>query len=187
MTHGEHLNLCQACNRFHRTSREDDPKEPFYYYYPSSCPVALHRDRERDLNSCLDFLGNDYYLAFRHVQLVMRRHFLGPPNGIPLQAVEMTRVDSVQPGVELRQTWTPKIIRNELFLKASYHFSPARLEENIHPLIDSFVLVICVHHHTLKLRQYSFGRLPELEFYDLLQKGSTRTHGLVAENACARC
>jgi hypothetical protein len=68
--------------------------------------------------------GSSFVLDYESVRLVMNRHFLGPPNGLPLESFDVEASSTVfNPWqgrlLPWRERWSARIVQDELFLSAT--------------------------------------------------------------------
>jgi len=117
-----HLFLCSRCNALHTWRRVRHDYRPLTHY------DACCRNREAHRDLCPPY--NLYYdIDFPLARVVMNRHLYGARHGPALKTLNLTATtDSVSSpvasSIKLRQSWTARIISDELYLKASvqlYH------------------------------------------------------------------
>ena len=139
---GSEYYFCPMCHKLHRFS-------------PSCGPLThehAHFNREsRYLRPCYAktsfFLQTGWYsLGYYHARLVLNRHLYGAPRGLPLQNLN---ADSI-PGTIVsnwRQSWTARVIDDELFLRATHTINRQCMSERVlRFLIDqSCSYFICSH------------------------------------------
>ncbi|KAL2189262.1 hypothetical protein L209DRAFT_271446 [Thermothelomyces heterothallicus CBS 203.75] len=135
---GHNRYYCHTCSVLHRFWSSEHTSRTFRY--------ELWKKTCRD--ECAEFCGTNFAVLYRHVRLVMNRHFLGPPNGLPLDKFEVR--DSSSCG-RWRERWSAKILKDELFLSGTrtlswLHGTDQALRDNL----DNCMYSICTHVHTDK-------------------------------------
>ena len=131
------------------------------WYYCHTCAV-LHRfssaagpalrdfNWRSDENDCrrhdpLYLAGSGLRISYQHVRLVMNRHFLGPPNGLPL---DIFQLENTSFGcIRWKEQWSARILEDELFLSATrtLHWSYVGADEALRNALDRNTYAICGH------------------------------------------
>lgn len=93
-----------------------------YYVNDSFDSQAALQNRNSDRSQAAGAITT-YNLHFHHAQLVMMRHRLGRPHGIPLDNLKAEIKKLYDNGVRVVEHWTPKIIDDELYLSVTHHIS----------------------------------------------------------------
>jgi hypothetical protein len=70
-------------------------------------------DRRHDRRS---LAGSRFTIGYQTVRLAMNRHFLGPPNDLPLENFEVKGITFSFGSVRWQEKWSAKILQDELFL-----------------------------------------------------------------------
>ncbi|AEO57240.1 hypothetical protein MYCTH_94484 [Thermothelomyces thermophilus ATCC 42464] len=102
--------------------------------------------------------GTSFRVRYRHVRLVMNRHFLGPPNGLPLDKFEVKNTS--YSSLRWREKWSAKILKDELFLSGTrtlswLHGTDQALRDNL----DNCLYSICTHVATNKSAKLTVSAL----------------------------
>ena len=95
--------FCQLCSQLHPVDRVDSPG-------PFDQPSNLLRCEEAGLGGLLDphpvGSSHSYWILFHHLQLVMRRHYLGPGYGISTNDLSFVQVNEVGQSELMERTKT---------------------------------------------------------------------------------
>ncbi|KAK0722189.1 hypothetical protein B0T26DRAFT_811045 [Lasiosphaeria miniovina] len=87
-----------------------------HQYYCHTCSV-LDRFPNDCRRNCTYFWGSCFTVGYHHVRFAMNRHFLGPPNGLPLHQLRAKNT-SITP-LRWREKWSARILEDELFLSVT--------------------------------------------------------------------
>jgi hypothetical protein len=154
---------CAFCILLHpfdpQTALQNRVIIPYEVYTLGKCTAR------RGLNGSLELIRFNYdcELAFYHVQLVMNRHFFGPQHGVPLSALEYENKTSYrESGLTTSESWTARIINNELFLSATYILSHPGNAKEMRRAIDCGYRAICRHLTASESFNSNFSRMPQL-------------------------
>lgn len=95
---------------------------------------------------CFSLRLERYRLGYHHARLVMNRHLHGAPCGLPLQNLDAASI----PGLivpQWRQTWSARVIENELFLCAIHTINSSGMSDRtLRSIIDrGYTYFICRH------------------------------------------
>ena len=113
--------------------------------------------------------GNSVAISYHHVRLAMNRHFLGPPNGLPLTRFRLDNASSTPGPLCWKQTWSARILHDELFLSATRTLCiPDVTDEALRQAVDRVYHRVCNHVSTHK---YTNCRVKALQ-----RPGSTDLH-----------
>lgn len=114
----ERFFFCPGCTRLHRWEKWWAPTN--YDKYGARIDLCSKMDWARECFS--PRLYGQYELGYQHFRLVTNRHYYGANKGLPLQNLEATfSVKTSSSGcTRWRQTWSARIIDNELFLRAHH-------------------------------------------------------------------
>lgn len=89
--------------------------------------------------------GSGFNIDYQSVRLAMNRHFFGPPNGLPLENFEVEAI-STSSLLPWQETWSARILQDELFLSATRTLSSAGWDdEAFRAALDSDWREICGH------------------------------------------
>ncbi len=106
--------------------------------------------------------GSGFHIDYQSVRLAMNRHFLGPPNGLPLENFEVEAVSASGSLLPWREKWSARIRQDELFLSATRTLSSAGWEdEAFRAALDSEWRQVCGHRRvsTQATQPYCIGAL----------------------------
>jgi len=109
------------------------------------------------------FAGSSFGLDYQSVRLAMNRHFWGPPNGLPLEAfnIETKPYSSVPVVLPWKETWSARILQDELFLCATRTLSGRGwADQQLRTAMDGEWRQICCHIATSRRGLCSIDILP---------------------------
>ncbi|KAK4151286.1 hypothetical protein C8A00DRAFT_45484 [Chaetomidium leptoderma] len=145
---------CHGCSLLHPISTrgptgglDDRPSWPFHW--DSARPH--HNKRWLD--------GSSFSVDYQSIRLAMNRHFLGPPNGLPLENfnVEASSIETSSSTLNpwqgkwppWQEKWSARILQDELFLSATRTLSGAGwTDETLRAALDHEWREICGHVRT---------------------------------------
>ncbi|KAK3299858.1 uncharacterized protein B0H64DRAFT_379298 [Chaetomium fimeti] len=130
---GQHWWYCHGCSLLHRIRSHGpttDPPTSATAYWP---PITW--EPGRPCHNSHWFEGSTFVLDYESVRLVMNRHFLGPPNGLPLgsftvEASSMFFNPWQGKLVPWREGWSARIVQGQFFLSATRTLSSAGWADN---------------------------------------------------------
>ncbi len=154
---GHALWYCHSCALLHRISfpriADGDPASSVWVDRYRSCWVTGRWCSPR----CYDdrrLQGTFFTLDYKTVRLVMNRHFLGPPNGLPINVLD-AKLDRTIGGLRCRrpgdplpwkEKWSARIVDDELFLSATRTLSGAGLSDGLlRGIFDNELHQVCGH------------------------------------------
>ncbi|KAK4032270.1 hypothetical protein C8A01DRAFT_50912 [Parachaetomium inaequale] len=153
---GQHWWYCHGCSLLHRI-RSQGPTGGVHD--SSSRRVIIWNPRRPHHNS--HFLdGSSFVLDYESVRLVMNRHFLGSPNGLPLESFDVEASSTVfNPWqgrlLPWRERWSARILQDELFLSATSTLSSAGwADETFRAALDHEWRQVCGHVRTSSALPY---------------------------------
>ncbi|KFA72167.1 hypothetical protein S40288_11225 [Stachybotrys chartarum IBT 40288] len=127
---GNRFYVCPGASALHRFSSFWMPlflPSP-YCLYPPVAPVRVGR-----LGPTV--LSGTHQLGYHYARFVMNRHFYGAPCGIPSEKLTMTYTPEF-PG--WGQSWSARIIEDELFLCATHTIDSSNLSDSeLRAIVDS--------------------------------------------------
>jgi len=133
---GHNRYYCHTCSTLHHFSSSER-----YALASPTFKLGLDDCRRRAL---VYFTGSCITISYHHVRLAMNRHFLGPPNGIPLTKFQL-EYPSRGP-LYFRERWSAKIIQDELFLSATRTlYRNYMTDQELRHAIDKCYHAICIH------------------------------------------
>lgn len=171
---------CFRCDRMHSFAEDTGPLNCEEYEHPDGSKHH-RRDEWTPLNGLYhSFYSNDYYvndsfdsetalqnrnsdrsraaggittynLHFHHAQLVMMRHRLSAPHGIPLENLKAEIKKICDKGIKVTEEWSARIIDDELYLSVTHvitHESES-LSKDLPQLLREQPHRICKHITTL--------------------------------------
>lgn len=125
---GDRSFYCNSCDGFHPFSTQwRATHSRLTLEHPRNDSFCQERSRFEPGASIFNPFKVDYTLA----RLVMNRHFIGPPAGLPLDCLEVEdlRRDHEAKPYTWTQTWRARIISDELMLSAVHTFSPLAVDD----------------------------------------------------------
>jgi hypothetical protein len=153
---GDRVYYCHFCSKLHSFSS---------YWGPNAQDIEPWRFNTRDCRySQLFWLANTgSKLGYHHVRLVMNRHLLGPPRGLPLWQLQYETTGLTRPPCWVHK-WTGKVIGNELFLSATHTISHSEgSAEALRDAVDYHHFDICNHVDCDGRYNRISRRVPELQ------------------------
>ncbi|KAK4225721.1 hypothetical protein QBC38DRAFT_530371 [Podospora fimiseda] len=139
--HGHEVYYCHTCHILHRFLHRS--QGPTVYPFEST---RLKKCRLNLLN--LNFNVSYIIISYRQVRLVMNRHFLDLPNGLPLESFNMRkREDFFQnPNCYWSIILSAKVLQDKLFLCATRTFYLDRgSDQEVRHWLDETTVYICAH------------------------------------------
>ncbi|RSL76196.1 hypothetical protein CEP51_010193 [Fusarium floridanum] len=136
---------CLQCAKLHRWD------VPWNKVWSISKPwrgyLDFHPTRDLELDYFEFPVGEDHYLTYQAVRVIMNRHLYGPRHGIPLEAIELdTHKLCQETGTTVDMVVRPRIIDDELFLSVHYKMlHPQNDTQNLEKFISQARLRVCRH------------------------------------------
>lgn len=136
---GHQLWYCHGCSILHPIS-VSGPTVDWSYK-----PKYVWRWISRPGHDCLVLPDSGFRVDYQSLRLAMNRHFLGPPNGLPLENFKVAAV-SCHP-LYWGEQWSARIIKDELFLSCTRTLRPPVSwgEEALQDAVGCYGYVICRH------------------------------------------
>jgi len=97
-------------------------------------------------------------IGYHHVRLAMNRHFLGPPNGLPLDKFQLEYTS--RGPVHWREKWSARILQDELFLSATRTLCRIdKTDQELRGAVDNYNYEICGHVNMEKYTRHPISAL----------------------------
>ncbi|KAK0750334.1 hypothetical protein B0T18DRAFT_322069 [Schizothecium vesticola] len=142
---GHNWYYCHSCRIMHHFSSSE-----FSALQSTPRPSNLPRYKCRGYNF-VQIGGNLVSIGYPHVRLAMNRHFLGPPNGLPL---DNFRLDDAS-CLGWKQAWSARILHDELFLSGTRTlWIPDMTDQALRDAVDKRYFSICRHVFTNKFARH---------------------------------
>lgn len=139
---------CHTCSVLHRFSSSAGPalRDFTWKFDKNDC-------RRHDL---LYLMGSSLTISYHHVRLVMNRHFLGPPNGLPLDRFQLENTSFGS--LRRKEKWSARILEDELFLSAARTLCWSHgADEALRNAVDDNWYAICGHVDMAKFARLSIS------------------------------
>ncbi|KAL2169018.1 hypothetical protein VTG60DRAFT_6517 [Thermothelomyces hinnuleus] len=146
---GHNRYYCHICSVLHRFWSSE---------HPTICIFRFGLWEKNCWREFAYFCGTHFRVRYRHVRLVMNRHFLGPPNGLPLDKFEVKNTSYCR--LRWREKWSARILKDELFLSGTRTLSWIHgTDQELRDKLDNCLYSICSHVYTDKFARLTVSAL----------------------------
>ncbi|KAH6651270.1 hypothetical protein F5144DRAFT_480694, partial [Chaetomium tenue] len=156
--HGQAWWYCDGCSILHRIRRQGPTLEVLPFNIRRRLQIIWNRERLHHSRHWLE--GTNFMLDYETVRLVMNRHFFGAPHGLPLDCFNVVVETCVwQPWrlfLPWVETWSARIIQDELFLSATRTInSSGWTDETFRTALNREFRQLCGHVRTASSLPYT--------------------------------